>query len=47
MKNTEQKDMAQVEKLTEKQQESIKNVLIRLYEDQYGVKISRKGKEPA
>ena len=38
MKNTEQKDMAQVEKLTEKQQESIKNVLIRLYEDQYGVK---------
>lgn len=47
MKNTEQKDMAQVEKLTEKQQESIKNVLIRLYEDQYGVKIIRKGKEPA
>nr|DAF53918.1 MAG TPA: hypothetical protein [Myoviridae sp. ct2Qy24] len=47
MKNTEQKDMYQVEKLTEKQQESIKNVLIRLYEDQFGVTIIRKGKEPA
>ena len=40
MKNTEQKDMDQVEKLTDKQQESI-------YEDQYNVIIIRKGKEPA
>lgn len=47
MKNTEQKDMDQVEKLTDKQQESIKEVLTRLYEDQFGVKIIRKGKEPA
>ena len=47
MKNTEQKDMVHVEKLTDKQQESIKAVLTRLYEDQFGVKIIRKGKEPA
>jgi len=47
MKNTEQKDMDQVEKLTDKQQESIKEVLTRIYEDQYNVIIIRKGKEPA